>query len=50
MKAGEFDPHDAASLEGVARKLDAARNDINWLKASVKEPAKATGATLPPGG
>jgi hypothetical protein len=49
-KAGKFDPHDAASLEGVAMKVDAARADIDWLKASVKEIAKATGATLPPGG
>jgi CHAP domain len=47
-KSGEFDPHDVASLEGVAMKVDAARHDINWLKASVKAIAAKTGATLPP--
>ena len=44
------DPHDFASLEGVARKVDDARGDISWLKAAVKAIAQKTGATLPPGG
>ena len=44
------DPHDFASLEGVARKVDDARGDITWLKAAVKAIAQKTGATLPPGG
>ena len=47
-KSGEFDAADFASLEGVAMKVDAARHDINWLKASVKAIAAKTGATLPP--
>jgi len=46
-KAGKFDAHDFASLEGVALKLDDARADINWLKQSVKAIAAATGAKLP---
>ena len=49
-KAGKFDAHDFASLEGVALKLDEARADINWLKQSVKAIAAATGAKLPPEG
>jgi hypothetical protein len=44
------DPHDFASLEGVASKVDDARGDITWLKAAVKAIAQKTGATLPPGG
>jgi hypothetical protein len=47
---GKFDPHDFASLEGVSMRVDDARADIDWLKGSVKEIAKATGATLPPEG
>jgi hypothetical protein len=47
-EAGEFDSHDFASLEGVTMRVDAARKDINWLKASVKAIAAKTGATLPP--
>lgn len=31
-------------------KVDEARSDINWLKKSVKEIARATGATPPPEG
>jgi hypothetical protein len=31
-------------------KVDEARSDISWLEKSVKEIAKATGATLPPEG
>jgi hypothetical protein len=47
---GKFEAHDFASLEGVSMRVDEARADIDWLKGSVKEIAKATGATLPPEG
>ena len=46
--SGVFNAHDFASLEGVAKKVDAARDDIDWLKRAVKAIAAATGATLPP--
>jgi hypothetical protein len=46
--SGSFDPHDFASLEGVAKKVDAARDDIDWLKRAVKAIAVSTGAALPP--
>jgi hypothetical protein len=46
--SGVFNAHDFASLEGVAKKVDAARDDIEWLKKAVKAIATATHATLPP--
>jgi hypothetical protein len=46
--SGVFNAHDFASLEGVAKKVDAARDDIEWLKKAVKVIATATHATLPP--
>jgi hypothetical protein len=45
---GALDTHDFSSLEGVAKKVDAARADINWLKAAMKKIAATTGTTLPP--
>ena len=47
-ESGSFNAHDFASLEGVAKKVDAARDDIDWLKRAVKAIATATGAALPP--
>jgi hypothetical protein len=47
-ESGVFNAHDFASLEGVAKKVDAARDDIDWLKRAVRSIAAATGATLPP--
>jgi hypothetical protein len=47
-QVGGGDPHDFSSLEGVAKKVDAAHDDINWLKAAMKKIAAKTGTTLPP--
>ena len=47
-ESGTFNAHDFASLEGVAKKVDAARDDIDWLKRAVRAIATATGAALPP--
>jgi hypothetical protein len=46
--SGVFNAHDFASLEGVAKKVDSARDDIDWLMKAVKAIATATHATLPP--
>jgi uncharacterized protein (TIGR02594 family) len=48
-KVGKSDPHDFASLEGVGRKVDEARADIDWLKAAMKKIAEKVGASLPSG-
>jgi uncharacterized protein (TIGR02594 family) len=47
-QVGGGDPHDFSSLEGVAKKVDAAQADIRWLKAAMKKIAATSGTTLPP--
>jgi hypothetical protein len=47
-ESGVSNSHDFASLEGVGRKVDAARDDIDWLMKAVKAIATATHAELPP--
>jgi len=47
-ESGIFNAHDFASLEGIGKKVDSARDDVDWLMRAVKSIATATGATLPP--